>query len=241
METDDAIGRVIRAIDQQGLAENTLVIVTSDNGCSPQAKFDELLAKGHNPSHVFRGTKADAYDGGHRIPFIARWPAQVKAGTQSDQTLCLTDLMATCAGIIGVDLPDNAGEDSVSLLPALLGKADHPLREAVVHHSINGSFAIRKGDWKLLLCPGSGGWSKPRPVADDTSELPLVQLYNLAADVGEQQNLQHEHPEIVKELTALLDKYVAEGRSTPGAPQRNAVDVDVWKAGREAHRPKKAG
>jgi arylsulfatase A len=237
MQTDWSIGRVIQAVDELGLAENTLLIATSDNGCSPQAKYDELLPKGHNPSYVFRGHKADIYDGGHRIPFFVRWPARVKAGTRCDQLLCLTDIMATCADMLSVSLPADAGEDSVSFLPALRGTADKPLREAVVHHSINGSFAIRQGKWKLELCPGSGGWSVPRPGQDDTSQLPLVQLYDLAADIGEKQNLQNQYPDVVARLTALLEKYVVEGRSTPGPPQKNTVAVDIWKAGKQAHQP----
>jgi arylsulfatase A-like enzyme len=100
MQTDSCIGEVLHALEQHGLAENTLVIVTSDNGCSPEAKFDELLAQGHNPSHVFRGHKADIFDGGHRVPFLVRWPGKVKPGSQSDQLVCLTDLMATCADIL---------------------------------------------------------------------------------------------------------------------------------------------
>src|SRR5687768_16061786 len=123
--------------------------MTSDNGCSPQADIPGLVSKGHNPSYVFRGHKADIYEGGHRIPFLARWPARVKAGTKSDQLLCLTDLMATCAQIVGAKLPDTAGEDSVGFLPAMEGEDRQPLREAVVHHSINGSFAIRQGNFKL--------------------------------------------------------------------------------------------
>ena len=110
-----------------------------------------------------RGSKADIFDGGHRIPFIARWPDRTKAGSRCAQTICLTDLMATCAEILGAKLPDNAGEDSVSILPALLGTDKAPLHEAVVHHSINGSFAIRQGKWKLELCADSGGWSDPKP------------------------------------------------------------------------------
>jgi len=229
MQTDASIGQVLDAIDQGGIGENTLVIVTSDNGCSPQAKFEELLPKGHNPNHVFRGNKADIYEGGHHIPFIARWPAKVAAGSKSDQVLCLTDLMATCAEILGTKLPDNAGEDSVSFMPALIGQANQALREAIVHHSINGSFAIRQGNWKLSLCPGSGGWSAPRPGRDNSSELPPVQLFDLKADIGEQQNLQAQHPEIVARLTALLKKYVDQGRSTPGAPQQNAVEINLYK------------
>ncbi|MEQ8790706.1 MAG: arylsulfatase [Pirellulaceae bacterium] len=229
MQTDWAIGQVLRKLDDHGLAENTLVIVTSDNGCSPQAKFEELLAKGHDPSYVYRGHKADIFEGGHRIPFLVRWPAKVKAGQVSDQLLCLTDLTATAAEIVGVQVPDDAAEDSVSFLPVLTGEAKRPVREAVVHHSINGSFAIRQGNWKLELCPGSGGWSAPRPGRDKTDELPPIQLYDLSADVGEESNLQAEHPEFVSRLTALLEKYVAEGRSTPGEPQKNAVPVEIRK------------
>ena len=140
MQVDWSIGQVLQALDKTGLAENTLVIVTSDNGCSPQARFEELLSKGHNPNFIFRGNKADIYDGGHHIPFIARWPGKVKAGAKSDQLICLADFMATVAEIVGEKLPANAGEDSVSILPALLGKDTRPLREAIVHHSINGSF-----------------------------------------------------------------------------------------------------
>jgi arylsulfatase A-like enzyme len=245
MQVDATVGQVLGALEAGGLARDTLVIFTSDNGCSPSANFAELAAKGHHPSYHFRGHKADIFDGGHRIPFLVRWPGRVKPGSRSDQLICLTDLLATCADVVGARLPDSAGEDSVSLLPALLGKAKGPLHEAVVHHSVNGSFAIRQGKWKFELCPGSGGWSAPRPGRDDTSKLPLVQLYDLAADVGEKNNLQGKHPEVVARLTKLLEKYVADGRSTPGAAQKNAVAVDVWKAGKDAHRPpkkaKKAG
>lgn len=232
METDDTVGQVMAALDKAGLAENTLIVFTSDNGCSPSANFGELARHGHNPSHIFRGMKADIFEGGHRIPFLVRWPAQVKVGSRSDQTLCLTDFMATAADILGAKLPATAGEDSVSILPAMKGQADKPLREATVHHSINGSFSIRQGPWKLELCPGSGGWSNPRP-GKATKDLPPVQLYNLDSDIGETQNLQAEHPEIVKQLTELLTRYVQSGRSTPGPASRNDVEVDMYKG----HKP----
>jgi hypothetical protein len=231
MQTDHAIGQLLAELDKQGLTENTLVIVTSDNGCSPQADFPALLAKGHNPSYELRGHKADIFDGGHRVPFLVRWPARVKADTLSQQTLCLTDFMATVAEIIGAKLPDTAAEDSVSFLPALLGKEQHfPLREAVVHHSINGSFAIRQGQWKLALCRDSGGWSDPRPGTPKAADLPAVQLFDLAKDIGEQTNVQDKHPEVVTRLAKLLEKHVADGRSTPGTPQQNAVPVQIVKA-----------
>lgn len=237
METDWALGEVLRALDRNGLARNTLVIFTSDNGCSPEANIPQLIAKGHNPSYVFRGHKADIWDGGHHIPFVARWPGHVPAGATSDQVICLGDLLATCGDMLGVKLPENAGEDSVSILPALLGRADRPLREAIVYHSIDGRFAIRQGQWKLELCPGSGGWSGPKDPAATRQGLPPVQLYDVTADIGETRNLQAEHPEIVERLTRLLEKYVAEARSTPGPALQNDVPVDIWK--KALNEPKK--
>jgi arylsulfatase A-like enzyme len=233
MQVDAAVGEVLAALQEAGVAGNTLVIFTSDNGCSPQAKFDELRAKGHDPSGGFRGHKADIFEGGHRVPFIVRWPGKVKAGASSAQTVCLTDFMATAAEITGAKLPAGAAEDSVSLLPELLG-TDGPRRTALVSHSINGSFAIREGNWKLCLCAGSGGWSAPRPGAAEENGLPADQLYDLAADRAEQKNVAAEHPEIVRRLAEMLDKTIADGRSTPGDTQKNAVEVQVRKAAKSA-------
>ncbi|NIA16101.1 MAG: sulfatase-like hydrolase/transferase [Nitrospiraceae bacterium] len=227
-QVDWTVGQVMEALVRHGMAGNTLLIVTSDNGCSPMAQFDRLHRLGHYPSYHFRGYKADIYEGGHRIPFIARWPGRITAGTECGQTICLTDLLATAAEIVGEPLPDNAGEDSVSILPALLGKANAPLREATVHHSINGSFSIRQGHWKLELCPGSGGWSYPRPKEADKLDLPPVQLYDLSVDIGETTNVQDKHPEVVARLTALLEKYVRDGRSTPGVHQQNEGITSIW-------------
>ena len=229
MQVDDTVGQVLDVLAARGVADNTLVIVTSDNGCSPVADFKTLLEHDHNPSYKFRGTKADIFDGGHRVPFIARWPAKVKPARKSDQLVCLTDLMATFADIIDAELPDNAAEDSISLLPALLDQAEGARREAIVHHSINGSFSIRRGNWKLELCRDSGGWSSPKPGSKEAAGLPLVQLYDVAADIGEQRNAAAEHAGTVDELTALLDAYVAEGRSTIGKPQANTTPVIVRK------------
>jgi arylsulfatase A-like enzyme len=220
--TDAVVGRVLDTIAECGIEENTLVIFTSDNGCTPVADFDTLIGLGHNPSYVFRGHKADIYEGGHRIPFLVRWSARIQPGQICDDTVCQVDMLATCADILGEQLPDDAGEDSVSDLPLWEGRAlDRSLREATVHHSFHGAFSIRQGRWKLEFCPGSGGWSYPAPGRDDTTGMPPIQLYDLNADIGERENVQEKHPEVVAHLTELMTRYVRNGRSTPGAPQPN--------------------
>ncbi len=229
METDDAIGQIMRATEEAGIAKDTLFIVTSDNGCSPSADYPKLLAAGHNPSYNMRGHKADIFDGGHRVPFIVRWPAKVKGGQTSAQIVCLTDFMATTADAVGAKLPETAAEDSFSILPALLGESGKPVRQSVIHHSINGSFALREGDWKLELCAGSGGWSDPRPGSPGEKGLPDTQLYNLKSDIAEKDNVQDKNPEIVAKMTAELEQIVTSGRSTPGEAQQNAVPVIIRK------------
>ena len=229
MQTDAIVGDILAALEQHGLAANTLVIFTADNGCSPQAGTPELEQQGHFASAQFRGYKADIWEGGHRVPFFARWPGKIKPGSHSPQLICHTDLLATCAELLGAQLPATAAEDSVSLLPALLGTDHAPLREAVVHHSINGLFAIRQGPWKLELCPGSGGWGQPGDAEATTLGLPAVQLYDLGTDGGETRNVQAENPAVVARLTALLERAVAEGRTTPGARQANDVEVSFVK------------
>lgn len=228
MQTDAVVGDVLRALAEHGVAEETLVIFTADNGCSPQAGTDALEAKGHFASARLRGYKADSWEGGHRVPFIARWPGRVPAGRTSSQLICHTDLLATVADMVGERLPEDAGEDSVSILPALLGRDRAPLREAVVHHSINGVFAIRQAEWKLAYSPGSGGWGKPGDAEARKSGLPDLQLYDLANDLAETRNLQAEKPEVVAKLSALLESYVARGRSTPGETRKNDVAVS-WR------------
>ncbi len=230
METDWAVGEVLASLEKAGVANNTLVIFTSDNGCSPHAGTDKLEAQGHFASAEFRGYKSDIWDGGHRVPFFVRWPGHVKAGVQNSQLICHTDFMATCADLLGTTLPDAAGEDSVSLLPALLGTSKTPQRESVVHHSISGIFSIRQAQWKLELCAGSGGWGKPGNAEAKKSGLPGVQLYDLSNDIGETKNIQQDHPDIVKELTNRLESQVADGRSTPGTKQSNDVGVKLIKA-----------
>ena len=243
MQTDWVVGRVMETIDRLPIADNTLVIFTSDNGCAPYIGVDyneehdrmgrvkELEARGHYPSAWFRGYKSDIWEGGHRIPFIARWPGVTKPGSRCEQTICLTDLMATCAELLGVKLPENAGEDSVSTLPALRGTTGHPLREATVHHSWFGRFAIRQGRWKLTLCAGSGGWSEPTEMQAIAEDLPRLQLYDLETDPSERSNLERAQPDKVRNLTRLLEQYLEKGRSTSGAWQENDVRVDLWKRG----------
>jgi arylsulfatase A len=229
MQTDHAVGEILRTLDKAKLTDKTLVIFTSDNGCSPEADFPELLKHEHNPSYHFRGHKADIYEGGHRVPFIVSWPGKVSKGSMSNQLVCLTDVLKTCVEVIGIGIQDTVGEDSFSFLPALHGKKSDDDRKTIVHHSINGSFAIRKDEWKLCLCPGSGGWSFPRPNRDSDSQLPAVQLFNLAEDISEKKNLTNSYPERVRDLTNLLQQLVAHGRSTPGKQMKNAVQVDIWK------------
>lgn len=235
MQVDATVGEILAALEERGLAGNTMVIFTSDNGCSPEAEIPHLRARGHDPCAGFRGHKADIFEGGHRIPFLVRWQGVIQPGRRSDQVICLTDLMATCAEILGQRLPDNAGEDSVSLLPIFKGSDRAPLREAIVHHSVYGMFAIRQGDWKLALCPGSGGWSAPRTGTEEVVGLPPIQLYNLATDPAERHNVYDQHAIVVTRLTNLLKKYVADGRSTPGAPQPNDGKIVLSKSYPPAH------
>jgi arylsulfatase A-like enzyme len=228
METDWAVGEILGALDRAGIAQNTLVVFTSDNGCSPQAQIEVLREKGHAVNGPLRGHKADVFDGGHRVPFFVRWPAKAKPAV-SNQIVCLTDVFATCAEITGTRLADTAAEDSFSFLPVLTGSGKSS-RDAIVHHTISGAFAIRQGPWKLALCPGSGGWSAPRDPEARKQGLPETQLYRIAdGDLAEQKNVAAENPEVVARLTRLLEKFVADGRTTPGAPQANAVPVVLRK------------
>ena len=214
--TDDTVKQILDALKEGGADQNTLFIFTSDNGCSPEADFAELEEQGHDPSSIYRGHKADIFEGGHRVPFIVRWPARVKAGTSCDDPTCLTDLLATMAEILSQKLPADAGEDSVSMLPNLVGEPKQPVREAIVHHSINGTFAIRQGKWKLIDAPHSGGWSRPKPAQKALyKDLPKIQLYDLKKDPAESRNVSVENPSIVKKLKTLLEKYREDGRSAP--------------------------
>jgi arylsulfatase A-like enzyme len=232
---DLAVGQVMEKLDELGLAENTLVLFTSDNGCAPQARIHDLKAKGHDVSGGLRGNKADLYDGGVRVPFLARWPDRARPA-ESGQLVCLTDLFATFAELVDADVPAHAAEDSFSFASALLSRPGVPtrlVRDAVVLHSAFGSFAIREGEWKLALCAGSGGWSTPVNFDAEAAGLPMTQLYHIGgADRGERTNLQAEQPERVQRLEVRLREIVAAGRSTPGprasrVPRSSTIDTRV--------------
>ena len=207
-QVDDTLGQVLRALEEIKQADNTLVIFTSDNGAHWTPEDRQKFS--HRANANWKGQKADIWEAGHRVPFLARWPGQIKAGSTSHDVACLTDLMATLAEITGAKLPSAAGEDSFSLLPALHGKKG--TRDAVVHHSVEGVFAIRQGEWKLCLGRGSGGFSDPKQITPYGSE-PKGELYNLRQDPAETQNVYNEHPDKVLALTELLDRYRREGRS----------------------------
>ncbi|MHC4243989.1 MAG: sulfatase-like hydrolase/transferase [Planctomycetota bacterium] len=220
VEVDWTIGQVVKALKRNGLTGNTLIIVTSDNGSPGRTKikrdpYSIIEIYGHYPNGDLRGIKADAWDGGHREPFIARWPGKIPAGTTNHEIVCLTDLMATCAAIVGAKLPGNAGEDSFNILPALSGqKLNKPIRDAIVHHSASGMFAIRQGKWKLILGLGSGGFSKPKRIEPKPGG-PAGQLYNLEDDIAESNNLWSKHHQIVERMTKLLEKYKEQGHTRP--------------------------
>jgi len=212
-QVDDTVGRVMKILDRHKLAENTLLFFTSDNGpVWYQADVDRY---DHRAVYMLRGMKGDAWEGGTRMPFIARWPGRIRPGTVSDSLICHTDMLATFAALLGETLPDDAGEDSYNILPILLGdKPDRRIREAIVLESARQVLAIRQGTWKLIPQLGSGGFSQPQFVEPEPGG-PQGQLYNLDRDIGEKENLWMRHPEIVERLTKLLEKYKREGRSVP--------------------------
>lgn len=230
MQVDDVVRQIRETLVKQGISENTLLVFTSDNGCSPKADFEELANVDHDPSYVFRGAKADIYEGGHRVPFIIEWPAKGLKNVSSDKMICTTDFFATCAEIANYEIKDTEAEDSYSMLPLINGENDSAIREYIIHHSIDGNFATRKGDWKLIFSEGSGGWSYPSPrnIKSENLVLPSMQLYNLKDDIEETTNLIAKNPEKAAELKAALKKIILDGRSTPGAIQENE-GMEDWK------------
>jgi len=221
METDAVVGRVLEAIDRSGAARRTLVLFTSDNGCAPYIGVADLERQGHYPSGPLRGYKSDVWEGGHRVPFIVRWPAVVRPGRVCHRLVHQADVMATFADIVKQTLPANAGEDSFSLLPLLEGE-DQDVRETAVSQSMRGVLAVRRGPWKLIFGKGSGGWTK----GEDAHP---AQLYHLKNDLSESQNLYSADVETVTQLNELMERLVHNGRSTAGPAQPNDVPVR-WKS-----------
>ncbi len=213
MMVDAQIGRVLAALEQAGMARDTLLIFTSDNG--PVWYPADVARLGHDAAGGWRGMKSDLWEAGHRMPFIVRWPGHVQAGTVSDQTICFTDLLATFADVCGVKLPAGAGPDSFSFLPVLEGRQPEgrPIRGPLVMQAGSSrAMMIRDGDWKLINRLGSGGFSKPRIIKPGPGD-PPGQLYNLRTDPSETHNVYLEHPEIVTRLTAEMDRIVTAGKS----------------------------
>ncbi len=211
--TDGAIGQVLRTLRETGQEKNTLVIVTSDNGAHWLP--NEIAQWGHRANGNWRGQKADIWEAGHRVPFLARWPGTIASGAVSNQLLCLTDLYATFSELAGAPAHSVGGEDSFSILPLLQRTpAKTPLRDHVVHHSLHGHFALREGTWKLHTSRGSGGFTEPieyRPKAGE----PAGELFNLDADPGESMNLWKERPDLVVSMERRLAALRAAPRSTP--------------------------
>jgi arylsulfatase A-like enzyme len=217
-ELDAIVGRVLGALADLRLENDTLVMFSSDNG--PEVRTTALMRElyAHDGARPWRGMKRDGWEGGHRVPFIARWPGRIAPGSVSAQTMTLTDVMATVASVVGVALPDDAAEDSYDMLPVLLGAQKDAVRPYTLTQSFRGQLQIRRGPWKYLDHPGSGGndyakaelqrYQLPERAPDAPG-----QLYNLDDDPGETTNLYNERPDIVKELQALLAETKSSGRS----------------------------
>ena len=226
-QVDYTVGQVLATLARTGLATNTMVLFTSDNGpevveIDPGA-YERIRIYGHRSMDGLRGVKRDAWEGGHRVPFIARWPNHIPAGTVNAETICHVDMMATWAALLGVKLPANAAEDSWDIRPALLGeKLTHPAREATVLHSGGGKFAIRQGEWVFIDSPSGDGNHEPDWFKQERNYQPHPypgELYNLNDDLPQWENLYAKKPEVVQRLKTLLLKYKADGRSTPGPAQ----------------------
>ena len=223
-ELDHVVGELLEALEKHGLADNTLVMFSSDNGPEVPTVISMRSDHKHDGARPWRGVKRDNWEGGHRVPFIARWPGKIKPGSTSKQTICLSDLVATCAAIVETDLPNDAAEDSYNFLPALLGTDDgKPVRQYTLHQTISLALAIRRGPWKYLDHKGSGGnnygrggrWGMKQYALVEKAPKAPAQLYNLDNDPGETTNLYFKNPEIVKELKAKLEEYKKSGRSAP--------------------------
>ncbi|MFP4054034.1 MAG: sulfatase family protein [Phycisphaerae bacterium] len=208
---DYVLGQVLDTLDELDLAEETMVVLTSDNGARP-ADVDRDT-HGHRSCGELRGFKAQIWEGGHREPFLVRWPARVKPGTTCDQTICLMDMMATVADLTGTDLPENVAEDSFSFAPLLDGEPARP-RRMLVHHSVDGTYALRRGTWKMILGAGPGGFHNDWITPPEDDGLP-GQLYDMEKDWRETTNLWADRPDIVEEMKADLQAIIDAGRTRP--------------------------
>lgn len=231
-EFDYIVGELMRELDKHGLTENTLVILTSDNGPETTAVVHMRADYGHDGARPWRGVKRDAWEGGHRLPFIVRWPGHVKAGVTSAQLTSLTDVMATIASITGAELPRNSAEDSFNLLPALEGKDSAPIRPYLLTQAFGGArtLSIQKANWKYIDHRGSGGNNYEKGemakfALPDSAPGAPGQLYDLSTDPGEKSNLFFQRPEIVKELKALLEQSKVSGRSADAAATNKPQEV----------------
>jgi arylsulfatase A len=203
---DAMIGRILDTLGRAGKHGNTLVIITSDNGS--HWPVGDIERYGHRANHVYRGQKADIHEGGHRVPFLVRWPGRVESSETIDRTACLTDVMATVAHIVGARLGDDAAEDSFDLF------ADQA-RPPVVHHSLSGLFALRDGRYKLIEGRGSGGFTRPRTIPESKLKAgdPRGQLFDLTQDPSEERNLWNERPDVVARLQFVLEAIREQGRT----------------------------
>ena len=223
---DDFVGKIEQKLKDNGIADDTIIVFTSDNGCAPIVDMPMLIEKfGHNSSGVLRGCKFDIWEGGHRVPLIVKWPGTIKAGVEDATTVCLTDFFATFAEMTGVKYGPDAGEDSYSMLSLFKGEGKFD-RTDTIHHSGAGMFSVRKGKWKLEFCSGSGGLDYFGTGRKDGVN--DVQLYDMENDISEKQNVADKHPEVIKEFRMMLTEYIRNGRSTPGAPQSNAPCQGIW-------------
>lgn len=204
---DEVVGKINCWIKQNHLENNTILIFTSDNGCSPRADYPELAQYGHCPSYIFRGTKFDIFEGGHRVPLIVKWKGEIRAGSSCKKMTSLMDLYATLGEVLGKSPKAGEAPDSISVYPLWKG-AENYGRKYMVLHSVNGSFSVRNDDWKLIMCPDSGGKSDPVP-GDVPSHFPLKQLYSMKDDVRERRNRIEEYPDIAGELENVLRSCIA--------------------------------
>ena len=207
---DSQVGRILKTVKEQGIEDNTLVIFTSDNG--PFWKPEDTEEYNHKAAGDLRGMKADIWEGGHRVPFIVKWPGKIRNNSSSNQLLSLTDLFATCAAVVGDTVQTDEGEDSFNFLPVFLEASDDPVRTSLINHSADGMFAIRTKEWKLIEGRGSGGFTQPKRIEPGTGE-PKGQLYNLQEDLSEQNNLYEQHPDVVRMLSERLNEIRDQGNS----------------------------